>query len=344
MRHRLSGRRPRQPPAHLADQQRMPRRAQLHAAVDGDIGRDAVDQRSEARLRLQHVELDGDVERGPQIRRPRAGTRRSTRAGCAGPRHVPRSSSSTMSLLISTVPEGSRKSVAPLAELPWTMPGTLPRCSARTISTIAAVALGDDLVLQILGVVLAAHELLERGAEARPLVAAAGRGCCATRAGVVEHLAAGIDRVAHRCDLGLEARRPRRDRAEDRKRPGGLPDRRPRDLHRVEKVRERPQRQRLEQLPLDLQTRQSVRPVPPRRAAGTARWLRDTRSSRVVALIAAATAFGSVAASASASAAPPSGVSARPVTTSTMRSNSRVRSGEHARCLECLWCLKCLRC
>ena len=46
-----------------------------------------------------------------------------------------RSSSSTMSLLISTVADGSRKSVAPLAELPCTMPGTLPRCSARTIST-----------------------------------------------------------------------------------------------------------------------------------------------------------------------------------------------------------------
>ena len=45
------------------------------------------------------------------------------------------SSSSTMSLLSSTVAAGSRKSVAPLAELPCTMPGTWPRCSARTIST-----------------------------------------------------------------------------------------------------------------------------------------------------------------------------------------------------------------
>ena len=46
-----------------------------------------------------------------------------------------RSSSSTMSLLISTVAAGSRKSVAPVVDEPCTMPGTLPRCSARTIST-----------------------------------------------------------------------------------------------------------------------------------------------------------------------------------------------------------------
>ena len=31
--------------------------------------------------------------------------------------------------------DGSRKRLAPLAELPWTIPGTLPRCSARTTST-----------------------------------------------------------------------------------------------------------------------------------------------------------------------------------------------------------------
>ncbi len=46
-----------------------------------------------------------------------------------------RSSISTMSLLISTVADGSRNRLAPLADPPWTMPGTLPRCSVRTIST-----------------------------------------------------------------------------------------------------------------------------------------------------------------------------------------------------------------
>ena len=40
-----------------------------------------------------------------------------------------------MSLLISTVAAGSMKSVAPVVDEPCTMPGTLPRCSARTIST-----------------------------------------------------------------------------------------------------------------------------------------------------------------------------------------------------------------
>ena len=40
-----------------------------------------------------------------------------------------------MSLLISTVAAGSMNSVAPVVDDPCTMPGTLPRCSARTIST-----------------------------------------------------------------------------------------------------------------------------------------------------------------------------------------------------------------
>ena len=44
-------------------------------------------------------------------------------------------SSATMSLLISTVLSGSRKRLAPLPELPCTMPGIDARCSARTTST-----------------------------------------------------------------------------------------------------------------------------------------------------------------------------------------------------------------
>ena len=44
-------------------------------------------------------------------------------------------SSATISLLISTVLSGSRNRLAPLPELPWTMPGIEARCSARTTST-----------------------------------------------------------------------------------------------------------------------------------------------------------------------------------------------------------------
>ena len=41
----------------------------------------------------------------------------------------------TISLLTSTVLSGSRNRLAPLPELPWTMPGIDPRCSALTTST-----------------------------------------------------------------------------------------------------------------------------------------------------------------------------------------------------------------
>ena len=44
-------------------------------------------------------------------------------------------SSATISLLISTVDSGSRNRLAPLPELPCTMPGMAPRCSARTTRT-----------------------------------------------------------------------------------------------------------------------------------------------------------------------------------------------------------------
>ena len=75
-------------------------------------------------------------------RRPSAAVRR--RAGGTHPISASRirrtsscscCSSATMSLLISTVLSGSRNRLAPLPELPCTMPGIAVRCSARTTST-----------------------------------------------------------------------------------------------------------------------------------------------------------------------------------------------------------------
>ena len=99
-----------------------------------------------------------------------------------------------MSLLISTVAAGSRNSVAPVVELPCTMPGTLPRCSARTISTKRPLRsvmtsscryFADD----------AARVLLERAAQLLPLLAQLVADALQLGAGLVEHLAARIDRV-----------------------------------------------------------------------------------------------------------------------------------------------------
>ena len=80
-----------------------------------------------------------------------------------------------MSLLISTVLSGSRKRLAPLVDAPWTMPGMPLRCSALHDEHVAAVALGDDLILQVFGRVLSAQIGLERAAQPACAASAAGR-------------------------------------------------------------------------------------------------------------------------------------------------------------------------
>ena len=80
-----------------------------------------------------------------------------------------------MSLLISTVLSGSRNRLAPLVDAPCTMPGMPLRCSALHDEHVAAVALGDDLILQVLRRVLAAQVRLERRCAAACAACAAGR-------------------------------------------------------------------------------------------------------------------------------------------------------------------------
>ena len=72
------------------------------------------------------------------VRRRSSPRRRSPFARASRMRRISFASScsrATMSLLISTVLSGSRKRLAPLPELPCTMPGIDPRCSERTRST-----------------------------------------------------------------------------------------------------------------------------------------------------------------------------------------------------------------
>ena len=75
-----------------------------------------------------------------------------------------------MSLLISTVLSGSRNRLAPLVDAPCTMPGIDAAVLGLDDEHVAAVPLGDDLILQILRGFLAAQIRLERAAEARPLL------------------------------------------------------------------------------------------------------------------------------------------------------------------------------
>ncbi len=114
------------------------------------------------------------------------------------------SSSSTMSLLSSTVAAGSRNSVAPLAELPWTMPGHVATMLGPHHQHEAPVALGDDLFLQVLAELLAARVLLQRAAQPLTLLPQPIANALQLGAGAIEDLAVVVDRVAHRGDFRLE--------------------------------------------------------------------------------------------------------------------------------------------
>ena len=132
-----------------------------------------------------------------------------------------------MSLLISTVLSGSRNRLAPLAELPWTMPGIDGAMLGADDEHVAAVAIGDDLLLQVLRRVLAAQVGLERAAQPRALLAQPIADAPQLRARIVHDLAGGIDLAADVGDLRLERRgRRRRCAREERERAarrGGSP-------------------------------------------------------------------------------------------------------------------------
>ena len=98
-----------------------------------------------------------------------------------------------MSLLISTVLSGSRNRLAPLPELPCTMPGIAVAVLGADDQHVAAVAVGHDLLLQVFRRVLAAQVRFERAAKPRPLLAQPIANAPQLRARIVHHLA-GRDR------------------------------------------------------------------------------------------------------------------------------------------------------
>ena len=198
-----------------------------------------------------------------------------------------------MSLLISTVLSGSRNRLAPLPELPWTMPGIDAAMLGADDEHVAAVAIGDDLLLQILRGVLAAQVGLERAAQPRPLLAQPIPDAPQLRARIVHDLAAGIDLAADVGDLALERGRAfRRSRRSTRERaaaraglPAAVASIEARKSASVEQV------QRFERAALDRERLERSRRDPPARAARSRLSARN-RTVSAVASSAVATARG----------------------------------------------------
>ena len=151
------------------------------------------------------------ARRARSPRRPSAaGRRRARRNASVSASRIRRTSSSsccssaTMSLLISTVLSGSRKRLAPLAGAAVDDARDRRPVLGADDEHVAAVAVGDDLLLQVLRRVLAAQVRLERAAQPRPLLAQPIAHAPQLRARIVDDLAAGVDLAADVGDLRLE--------------------------------------------------------------------------------------------------------------------------------------------
>ncbi len=116
---------------------------------------------------------------------------------------------------------------------------------------VAAVAVGDDLLLQVLRGVLAAQVRLERAAQARPLFPESIAEALQLGTGVVRHLARGVDLATDVGDLALERRGPFDHRAEQRERRPVATDAGDRRVDGREERGEPDQVQRFERAPLD---------------------------------------------------------------------------------------------
>ena len=304
----------------------MPRRLQLERAVGRERRLDAVDRlarsaRAPAARRARSPRRSCAAGRAARARNASVSAsrmRRTSSASC--------SSSATMSLLISTVLSGSRNRLAPLVDAPCTMPGIAAAMLGLDDQHVAAVALGDDLILQVLRRLLAAQVRLERAAQPRALLAQP----------VADPLSSGLASsttspdgsiFSRTCaDLALERRgaagrrfeeRERCRRAADRRRATRRPNRGSRPARAAAALRARGLRRRARRAicgrSADARSGNSAvgREIP--RGFGRRReQLRDRAADR------------STAAS-RASRSSPIGVSAKPRTASTMRSNSRAR-------------------
>ncbi len=130
-------------------------------------------------------------------------------------------------------------------------PGDRPAMLRAHDDDEAAIALGDDLVLQVLRRVPAAQVRLQRAAQPLPLPAQLVAQVRQRRTRIVHHLAVLTDGLAHAGVLVGEPRGASGDGSQGRQSRGGAFDERRRAIHRFEEVRERQQAKRFERRACD---------------------------------------------------------------------------------------------
>ncbi len=229
---------------HRALQHRVAGRLEVQAGVDRELRLDAVDLRAVTRLGLRHVELARHLAADRHVRRSRAET--------IGQLQQDAEDLLALAVLelddvVVDLDRGSR------LEKQRRAGGGGAVHDAGHVAAVfrahhqheAAVALGDDLVLQVLRGA-AARVMLERAAQLLALLAQLVADPAQLGARLVENLAAGIDRLPDRPDFILERGHLGDELAQDRKIRAGAADARARLVDRVDEVGDHAQLHRLE--------------------------------------------------------------------------------------------------
>ena len=229
----------------------MPRRLQLERAVGRERRLDAVDRLGEARARLQDVELGRRLDRPLHVAAraaERVGQREQDAPDLLGLLLLERDD------VVVDLDRAERleKQARAARRRAVHDAGNAAAMLGLDDEHVAAVPLGDDLILQVLRRVLAAQVRLERAAQPRPLLAQPlANQPAAPGSRDRRPRPTGRSSRATCADLALERRGAAAGRLEQRKRSRRAADAGARLVDRIEKRREREQPQRFERPPFD---------------------------------------------------------------------------------------------
>ena len=236
----------------------MPRRAQLEGAVGRHDRLDAADQRRQPGARLDQVELGGGVQRAGEIR--------GTMTIGVGQRQQDAANFFRFRILQGHHVVVDLDRLERLEE----ERGAAGRRSVHKARNrmamfrpdhhhVTAVAIGDNLVLQILGGIAAADQRIQRAPQLRPLAPQPVADSGERRAGIVHDIAARIDLAPDVGILVFERGGGISQRTEQRIAARQAPDGVARGVHRVEKFRQPEEPQRFERPALDGQRLERLR-------------------------------------------------------------------------------------
>ena len=235
----------------------MSRSAELEPPVAGKRRLDPVDEQREPRARLQHVELGGRVDGPVQISSPPpqgVGQREQNAPDLLGLLLLERDD------VVVDLDRAERleEQAGAAAGAPVHDSRNRGAMLAADDEHVPAVAIRDDLLLQVLRGVPAAKVGFERPAQPRPLLAKTIAQVRQFRTGIVDDVERRADLAPDIADLGLERRRGLGDRREQGKAAPDLAHGTAGDFDRGQKCRDVDERLRFEDAAFNRQRQQQL--------------------------------------------------------------------------------------